>query len=71
MNESARTSTDYLTNHLEDNLEARKEIFLQMLQQLERVGECRAVYHRLAGVLVGDTFTEDVPTHPLTEYGQP
>jgi len=51
--------TDYLTWFLRENPQARKEILNQMLHRLELHGECRAVYHRLAYVLVDDAFSEE------------
>jgi len=52
-------NTDYLTEHLKENEQARLEIFSQMLRQLEYHGECRGVYHRLAFVLLGNSLGED------------
>jgi hypothetical protein len=49
---------DYLTETLETEESARKEIFLEMLRKLEREGMCRGVYHRLAFVLFGDSLGE-------------
>lgn len=34
--------------------EKRKAVFQDMLRQLERLGKCRDVYHRLANVLFND-----------------
>jgi hypothetical protein len=35
----------------EINQERQKEVFRRMIQNLEKVGECRGVYHNLAFVL--------------------
>lgn len=51
--------TDYLTETLQTEENARKEIFEQMLIQLESIGACRTVYHRLAMVLFNDNLTGD------------
>ena len=50
--------TDYLSFHLRDDKTAQMEVFQEMLHELERVGECRVVYHRLAYVLFGNTLGE-------------
>lgn len=50
--------TDYLTETLRTEKQAQIEVFQQMLKKLELTGECRAVYHRLAYVLFGDTLGE-------------
>lgn len=50
--------TDYLTETLRTEESARLEIFAQMLRTLEKHGECRAVYHRLAYVLFGNSLGE-------------
>lgn len=60
LSEQTLKETDYLTETLREDLTARKEIFAQMLHQLELQGECRAVYHRLAYVLLGDNLGETI-----------
>ena len=52
-----RSDNDYLILHLQTDEAARKEILREMIHNLEASGDCRAVYHRLALVLIGDDLT--------------
>lgn len=52
------SKTDYLTDTLQEEELARKEVFQEMLTKLELEGKCRGVYHRLALVLFGETLGE-------------
>ena len=56
MDEHERIRTDYLIQTLQDEEQARLDIFLQMIAQLELNGLCRTVYHRLGIVLFGSHF---------------
>lgn len=51
MDDDIRDATDYLTETLQTEPATQVEIFDQMLTELEAIGKCRAVYHRLAWVL--------------------
>lgn len=59
MNEQERKATDYLTETLQTELQARMDIFQQMLYMLELQGNCRTVYHRLARVLFSDAWPDN------------
>ena len=49
----------YLVETLREEEKARKEVFQEMLTELELMGKCRGVYHSLAYVLLGDALAED------------